>query len=255
MILALAAALAVLSAHQGRADSGPLPADAVRERWLRRLDGRHFSATIALSLDRDGKTEKRRLVAWRDDLGSRRERVMVRFEEPADMRGLGLLYLQNPDRGTDYFLYQPATKRVRRIAESLAREDVYGIDLEFLGFGLAQVEPTRAESVSSEVRSGRSVLRLEETALSPNPRFDRRVTWLDPETFVPLETIRYRGNQEVLRARTETVRSIQGVPTPTRITFDRVTAHEMVTMEVIQIDYEAPIPEAYFSTMALIKQR
>ena len=80
---------------------------------------------------------------------------MARFEEPPDLRGLGLLYIENQDGANEYFLYQPATRRVRRIGQSLAREDVYGIDLEYLGFGLAVGEPTRAESVAPDSLSER----------------------------------------------------------------------------------------------------
>lgn len=248
-------AIATASAWAQPAVITPPTPDGVRERWLSRLDGRHFTATIVLTLERGGKTELRRLLVWRDDEGSRRERVMARFDEPPDKRGLGVLYIQNPDRGNDYFLYQPATRRVRRIAEALAREDVYGLDLEYLAFGLAQREPTRVESMAPESLAGRATLRLTETALQANPRFDRRTTWIDPETFIPVESVHYRGDRESLRARTVEVRTIQGVPTPIRIVFDRPATHETVTMTVAQIDYDAPIPQQYFSTMALTKQR
>jgi len=250
-VLAVLVALSPLA--RARADAEPLSADQVRARWKGRLDGRHFTATLLLGIDRNGQREERRLVVWRDDADAHRERVMARFEEPADLRGVGLLYIENPSGVNEYFLYQPATQRVRRIGQSLAREDVYGIDLEYLGFGLAVGEPTRAESVASEPLDEHPALRLTERAIESNPRFDRRTTWLDPDTFVPLRTIQSQGGSEVVRARTEEVRSIQGVPTPMRITFEKVPDRQTVTLQVLAIDYEAPIPESYFSTMALTK--
>ena len=250
---ALAALAVFASAQQADADATPLSADQARARWQGRLGGRHFTATILLSIERQGQREERRLTVWRDDTDAHRERVMARFEEPADLRGLGLLYIENPGAANEYFLYQPATRRVRRIGESLARQDVYGIDLEYLGFGLAVGEPTRAESVAPDSLSGRAALRLTERAVESNPRFDRRTTWLDPETFIPLRTVQYQGDAEALRARTDEVRTIQGVPTPTRIIFEKVADRESVTMEVSAMDYDAPIPESYFSTMALLK--
>jgi hypothetical protein len=250
---ALAALAALAAPRLVRPDANPLSADEVRARWQARLAGRHFTASIVLSIDRQGQHEQRRLTVWRDDVDSHRERVMARFEEPPDLRGLGVLYIENPSGANEYFLYQPTTRRVRRIGESMAREDVYGIDLEYLGFGLAVGEPTRAESVAPEPLAERATLRLTERAVESNPRFDRRTTWLDPITFIPVRTIQYQGDAEALRARTEEVRSIQGVPTPTRIVFEKVADQQTVTMEVPSMDYEAPIPESYFSTMALIK--
>jgi hypothetical protein len=238
---------------QARATSQLSP-EEVQKQWISRVDGQHFSATIVLTVDRQGKREERRLTVWRDDLGPHRERVLARFDEPPDMRGLGLLYLENRDRSNDYFLYQPSTHRVRRIAETLAREDIYGIDLEYLGFGQAQSQPTLAESVAVDSTLGRQTLRLEERAKESNQRFDRRITWLDPETFIPVRTVHYRGDTEVLRGHTEEVRIVQGIPTPMRIIFEKVAPSETVTMEVTAIDYKSPIPELYFSTMALIRE-
>jgi hypothetical protein len=91
--------LAALAAWtQATAATSQLSPEEVRRNWISRLNGQHFSATVVLILDRQGKREERRLTVWRDDLGPHRERVLARFDEPPDMRGLGLLYLENPDR-------------------------------------------------------------------------------------------------------------------------------------------------------------
>jgi hypothetical protein len=178
---------------------------------------------------------------------------MVRFEAPADLRDVGVLYLEQPGRSNDYFLYQPALRRVRRLPEAIANDDVYGIDLEFLGFGVAQSEPTEVESARAESVEGRPAWRLEERALRPNPRFDRRVTWLDRETFVPLRTEHRRDGALRLVARTLETREIQGVATPVRMQFESEREGRRVTLEVEKVDYDAEIPEEYFSTLALIR--
>jgi len=229
-------------------------ASDVQQRWLSRLDGKHFTAHIALELAHEGKKEERKVTVWRDD-ESGRERLMARFQEPYDLRGVGLLYLENPERPTDYFLYQPATGRVRRIAESLAREDIYGIDLEFLGFGVAQREPVDVESLDYDVLGGRRVFRLTQRARRPNPRFERETIWIDPSTYLSLQSIHYRHGEIVLQAHTEEVKLIQGVPTPVRSSFEREAKKETVMLTVEEIDYEAAIPEEYFSTLALLQKR
>ena len=253
-MLASILAICLLSLRGSSADDNPLPKEEIMQRWLTRLDGRHFTAMVVLTLDRDGKREQRKVAVWRDDEHGR-ERLMARFEEPYDMRGVGLLYIQNLDRPNDYFLYQPATGRVRRIPESLAREDIYGIDLEYLGFGFAQREPADVEAVDSEVLGGVRVLRFTQRARSPNSRFDRETIWIDPSTYISLQTVHYRHGEIVLRARTEEIKLVQGVPTPIRSSFEREAKQETVSLTVEHIDYEAAIPEAYFSTFALVQKR
>lgn len=253
-VLASIVAICLLTAHGSNAGDNPMPQEEIRQRWLGRLDGRHFTATVGLTLDRDGKTEERKVAVWRDDEHGR-ERLMARFEEPYDLRGVGLLYIQNLDRPNDYFFYQPSTGRVRRIAESLAREDIYGIDLEYLGFGFAQREPADVEAVHYEDLGDRRVLCFTQHAHTPNSRFDRETIWIDPSTYLPLQIVRSLHGEAVLRARTDEIKVIQGVPTPIRLSFEREAKQETVILTVEHIDYEATIPDVYFSTFALVQRR
>ena len=179
---------------------------------------------------------------------------MARFEAPEELRGVGLLYLEGHGTPNDYFIYQPATRKVRRIPETLAKEDVYGIDLEYLGFGVAQIEPTELESVRKDDLDGKHTFLLTEAAIAANPRFDRRLVWLDPVTFVPLRTEHRRGDGTTLVARTQEIRDVDGIPTPMLVEFDRPQENQSVEMRVESIDYRSAIPEGVFSTLNLLKR-
>lgn len=254
-VVRIALALAALgSALPAWADDPPLSPEEARARWRERLAGRHFTSSVELRYRYGQKREERVLSVWRDDDPDRGERLMARFESPPDLRGFGLLYLEHEARPNDYFVYQPATQRVRRISETTANEDIYGVDLEYLGFGVAQHVHSRPQSVQVVSLDGREVYRLEERALEGNQRFDRRVAFLDPETFLPLRVEHRRGDATVLVATTEEVEVVQGVPTPVRTRFVRPREGTEVVMEVASIDYQKPIPGAFFSTLALVKR-
>ena len=235
-------------------DARPLSATEVAARWHGRLDSRHFIAHITLEMQLTGLRERRELLIWRDD-ASAAERVLIRFEAPRDLRGISLLYLERSDSANEYFLYQPALRVVRRLPESIASEDVYGIDLEFLGFGGAQTEPTEIESLASESLDGRPAYRLTERAQRKNPRFDTRITWLDRESFVPLRTEHHAEGRLELVATTLETRPVQGVPTPLRMRFEHPVAGRKIELVVESVDYESAIPPEYFSTLALIRSR
>jgi len=250
--LALLLTLASLVAH----GAGP-PARSVLEVQAGRygrLDGRHFTADIEMQIERDGHREDRRLVVWRDDEGGKHERIMARFLEPADLKNFALLFLENEGRPNDYFVHQPELARVRRVSESIASQDIYGVDLEFLGFGVAQSVRCETEAMEKAELDGRPVYKLMERALDPNQRFDERVTWIDAATFVPLRTEQRRGGKAMLIAHVRRLEEVQGVPTPMESTFERPGAGEKVTMVVRKIDYETPIAPEFFSTLALIKR-
>lgn len=97
-----------------------------------------------------GLHETRRLRVFRDDEGGIGERVLIRYESPCDLRNVGLLYTEHEERPNDYFLYTPETRRVRRLPESVVRNGIYGIDPEFLGFGVAHAPPTKIQSMTIE---------------------------------------------------------------------------------------------------------
>lgn len=250
--LALLLALTPLAAHA----AGPpeRSASEVQAGRYGRLDGRHFTAEIEMQIERDGRREDRRLVVWRDDEGGKHERIMARFLEPADLKDFGLLFLENDERPNDYFVHQPELARVRRVSESVASQDIYGVDLDFLGFGVAQSVRCKAENVEKAELDGRPVYKLMERALEPNQRFDERVTWIDAATSVPIRTEQRRGGKAMLIAHVRRLEEVQGVPTPMESTFERPGAGEKVTMVVRKIDYETPIAREFFSTLALIKR-
>ncbi len=103
--------------------------------------------------------------------------------------------------------------------------------------------------------AGRRTYRLSERAVKHNARFDRRVTWLDAETFVPMKTEHHRGGELVLVAETTRVETIGGVVTPMSMSFRRIDTLREVELTVDKVDYTTPIPDEYFSVMALVRAR
>jgi len=255
-IAAASAALALLFARSAPAiDRAALGAEAVKKRWHSRLAGMHFSARVHLSMDMGGIHEERELLVWRTDEAVGAERVMVRFTQPESVRNVGVLFLEQQGRPNDYFLYQPELRRVRRLPESVANDDVYGIDLEFLGFGVAQSEPTEILGMQQEMLDGRATYRLRERALRENPRFDERLTWIDAASFIPVRTEQFRAGAKRLVARTTEIRDVRGVATPVQMQFENDLDKRRVLLRVAEVDYDVPIPEEYFSTLALVRAK
>ncbi|HTO55585.1 MAG TPA: outer membrane lipoprotein-sorting protein [Myxococcota bacterium] len=253
-IAVLAASIGGLALQAGALEDGaPLTPEAVKTRWHSRLAGRHFAALVHLSMDLGGIHEERELHVWRTDEAVGAERVMVRFTQPESVRNVGVLFLEQQGRPNDYFLYQPDLKRVRRLPQTVANDDVYGIDLEFLGFGVAQSEPTEIESMERESLEGRPAYKLTEQALRENPRFDERVTWIDAETFIPMRTEQFQKGKRRLVARTIETRPMHGVETPVRMEFENQLDRRKVQLLVNDVDYEVAIPDEYFSTLALVR--
>ena len=236
-------------------DAVPVSGEEVWERWHSRMDGKHFTARVRMDVDLAGLTEERRLTIHRDDEDGSAERLLIQFDAPESLRNLGLLYFEQSGRPNDYFLYRPAVRRVRRLQQSAITNNLYGVDPEFLGFGIAETEPTRIQSMRSVRLNGHDVYRLVERARNSNPRFEERTVWIDRENYIPLRTEHRLNSKRVLTAETLEIRILQGIPTPVRMRFERPLDGVRVELVVERMDYEKPISEDVFSVFTLMKSQ
>lgn len=238
-------------------DLVPLSSMDVRRLWHQRLDGQSFVASVSLKMDLAGLKETRKVIVSRVDEDGTVEHALIRFEAPPDLRRTAILYLENATRANDYFLYQASTRRVRRLPSSVADADLFGIDLEFLGFAVAENEPTEIEMMEVVRLSGKKAYRLVERAVESNRRFDRRVTWIDSESFIPLRTEHFIDGKTKLVAETRKVEDVQGILTPTEMYFrkDAGSENREVTLTVNWVDYEREIPEEVFSVFNLARRQ
>ena len=79
--------------------------------------GRDATTVSRMELtERDRSPRVRELVSYRLDRGDGVKFNLVRFTQPEDIEGTGLLSLNQVDGTTDQWLYLPALDRARRVA-------------------------------------------------------------------------------------------------------------------------------------------
>jgi hypothetical protein len=239
--VALAGLLAPRAARAG------LSPDEVQQHWIRRLTGRHYTAIVRNSMK--GWGDRRMTIHWDDT--QRHERLMVRVDFPDEMRGDSWVMLENTSRANEYYIYSTrrASAPPRRVP-MLRKDSPFAVPAyDYLGFRVAHYGHPVAKSVTPETIGGRKALKLTEEA--KDMIFERRVTWLDAESFVPLRAEYWRADQRYLVAETEKIETVQGVETPTLIRFTYAawgnSPELTATWRVESIDYQRPILESFFS--------
>lgn len=126
------------------------PAVEVTGEWVARQadardTGRDSRLTMTMWLeDRLGRRRERTLsIATLQGTGAAGDRVLVRFQAPADIKGTGFLVWEHPAADDERFLYLPSLGRVRRIAGSEAQESFVGSDLSYEDIGGRQLDDYR----------------------------------------------------------------------------------------------------------------
>lgn len=141
-----------------------------------------------ISVDRDGgeRVQGAKLSAKRGADGL--ARLLLRVEEPADLRGTAILWLQKP-KGNEIFVYLPELKKVRRVSARQLRGKLLGSDFSYEEVARIFAEGEgELKRLPDGEKDGRPVFVLEATPPADSGSAYTRVTSLvDRETCVPLE--------------------------------------------------------------------
>jgi len=125
-------------------------------------------------------------------------RALLRFLEPVDLKGSGLLMLEQKERGPETFMYLPELRKVRRVSSRAASSSLFGTDFSYEDFErlLGMSVDMRKEKMPDASWKDRAVYVI---ATYPDPEsdsaYERVVNRVAKETCTLLEAEFYEpGN-------------------------------------------------------------
>ncbi len=184
-----------------------------RGAWLaRRVDERPIGSDSRVAMrmrlvDRQGRVRERALAVTGLRGGAGRsvpgDRTLIRFTEPADIRGTSFLVWEQPSGDDERFLYLPSLGRVRRIAGSEAQESFVGSDFtyediggrEFEAFDYRLTDENATWTASDGV--SHAAYRLESRRKDPNAKFPRVESLIRKDNVVVVAAKIYNRRDEV----------------------------------------------------------
>lgn len=245
-VLAFLVALAVPVAADERDAAGRELAAGVFER----PDGDDAVSAATMTLTLAGGLERRRLFRIYQAERRDAEQVLIRFEDPVNIRDTGLLVDSDSD---NVWLYLPALDRVRRISSEnrggrFVQSQLYFEDLE-----TRHPDEDRHRLLPDGEYQGVTTRVLESVPVDPaGSVYTRRVSWIHPELLVPLRIDFYEGD-EAPGKRLEVIRldEIQGYWTVTESLVTDLQRGDSTRITVDAIRYDIGLPESLFTTSAL----
>jgi len=251
--------------------AAPLPAEPVLDPELdadtlyQRVLANRFEASAQevqlVSGDRIGREQQIRIqMLWRryperDD--STLSRTLIRYLEPADVRGAGYLVINKQREPDDQFVYLPSSRRTRRV--SLRGETVIGTDLSVEDIVPRELEDATYQRVQDERVDGVPCYAIDATpAPEKDSHYSRLRIYVEPEHYVPLRT-RYwdLAGVEVkeMRAEAETIREIRGIWMPLEATVRHQLEGSYTQLRVLSLTPDPEIPKPYFTQRQLETRR
>jgi hypothetical protein len=228
---------------------------ALAEAVSGRAEGGDFTSVGRMELTEKGKSPRaRQLVTYRLDRGRGETATLIRFLEPKDIAGTGLLSVTKADGSTDQSLYLPELDRVRRIAGDRKGGRFVGSDLYYEDLQERKPSRDRHRLLGKETINGVTVDVLESTPLdAADSIYLKRISWIDPVTLLAHRVDHYERDPAAPSKRWELLahKRIQGYWTATdsRIT-DLITGHS-TRLTVEKAVYDRRLPAKLFTAQAL----
>lgn len=212
----------------------------------------HSIASMSIIGSR-GNRENRRVEIFRKDAGSgaSSDYYLVRFLEPADIRGVAVLVL--PDGAGDrIYLYLPEFRRERRIAGHVRNDTFMGTDLTY--DDIARRNYTADYQVINDRDDGDTYI-LELIRRRDDVTHSRVIMHVDKDTFLPVRTLLYDGGTLVKRITVSRIRIYESFPTVTEMTVEHVETGSRTTLITTDVHYGQAIGDETFSVRNLRRFR
>ncbi len=151
-----------------------------------RPNGRDFTTLGRMVLTEKGRSPRiREIVTYRLDKSGGETANLIRFLDPEDIAGTGLLSIDNTDGSTDQWLYLPALDRVRRISSDRKGGRFVGSDLYFEDLQERKPSKDRHRILGKQAENSILCDVLESIPVNPdNSVYKKRIIWIDPATFI-----------------------------------------------------------------------
>ncbi len=255
VVLLLAGLLAAAPALADDAErAGTALAEAVHGRPIG--DDAVTRGTMTL-IERGREPRVRETFQYRLEAADGGRQTLIRFTSPADIADTGLLIHDHADGATDQWLYLPAMDRVRRIAADRRGGRFVGSDLFFEDLEDRAPERDRHRLLSEETWDGAALQVLESVPVAGDGSvYSRRVSWIDPETLIPLRIDFYRGGDEPMkRLEVTRVARIDGYWTEMETTVTDLESGHRTVLVVDEVVYDQGLPGTLFTSRALADTR
>ena len=210
-------------------------------------------AEIKLVVDNGkGELKERKLTASAMQLPDEVRRL-VRFQEPADVRGVAVLVVERPGKAAERLLYLPSQKRVRRVSGKQGGQSFQETDFSYADLDLAggQGDKHQREADASVENQPCWVV---STVPADSP-YGKVVTYVHQKTAVPLQILFHdKDGALTKRLKANRVKQLDGKWYAVESVMETVTKGSRTTLTITTLDTKASLSADDFSEQALERQ-
>jgi outer membrane lipoprotein-sorting protein len=209
-------------------------------------------------VDRRGGERTRNLVIYTKKYPDDRNRTIVFFESPPEVKGVGFLQWADSHAKDEQWLYLPELKRVRQISAGARHESFVGTDFSYDDLAIiSQISDwtetdARTNLLPDEQLDGRSCHVIEYTPTGKDVGYGKILDWLTVDDLTTLKFEMYDKSARLEKVlKMSDIRKLGEIPTAFHMEMQNVQAGSHTVVDFSEIKYDTGQPDARFTQRAL----
>lgn len=229
------------------------------QRVYDRADGNDASSAVTMTLTEEGRAPRSRsLFLYRLSGASGEVSTLIRFTEPADIEGTGLLTLDAADGTSNQWIYLPAMQRVRRVDAN--RKGGRFVNSDYYYEDLRDRKPAMdTHRIIGRERVGKIDCEVLESVPveASNSVYLRRVSWIDPASLLPMRVDFFEKDMDkpTKRLIVDKHEQVKGYWTVMDSTLTDLGSGHQTRLTVNRMVYDRGLPARLFGSKALEEER
>jgi Outer membrane lipoprotein-sorting protein len=229
------------------------------QRVYDRPDGKDSTSVVTMSLTEEGKPARTRgMLVFRASAADSQVSTLIRFTDPADIQGTGLLTIDGADGVSNQWIYLPAMQRVRRVDSN--RKGGRFVNSDYFFEDLRDRKPTMdTHKLLGRERVGDTETDMLESVPvdASNSVYVRRLSWIDPKSLLPMRVDFFERNAEQASKRLVVSKreQVQGYWTVMDSTLTDLATGHQTRLTVGRVLYDRNLPESLFTSRALAEEQ
>jgi hypothetical protein len=179
-------------------------------------------------------------------------KVVLRFTEPAEVKGVALLIFNHTDKASDQWMWTPSIGRERRIANQDRSTRFFGTDFTFEDLEERDVDQFDYKLLGEETIDGAKCWRIEaKPRKTKTSQYSSLQEWIRQDNYVTAKVDCFVKDQAVRSLKYSQIENAQGVWTAkiSDMTDLHKKSHTVLKLEKLQ--YNVPVKDDDFTVAAL----
>ena len=232
-----------------------------RSQEATKMDGSESVATLTI-IDKKGNSRVRKFSSASKKGDDGVTRMIMRFLEPADVKGTGILSFDNPTGDDDMWIYMPALRKTRRIVSSEKTKSFMGSEFSNADITTPNIDEYTYKLLSNETVDGIECWKIETVPANEDVAdeygYSKKIICVGKNDYMARKTDFYDLDGELLK--TLTIKEVKLLDEKkkkyqaTDLTISNVQNKRSSRFKIDKIIFNPQVKDEYFTTRYLEKE-